>query len=92
EEQVMAADEFAMTPMMEMGHLQESLSEMDFTSLQGGALYLVTSMPADAVLECMEPYLRGVNCEVQYLVIRPEEEPERGPNMKVLSLGEMEDE
>lgn len=92
EEQVLAADDFAMTPMMEVGHLEESLSEFDFSTLQGGALYLVTSMPADSAVEALEPYLRGVNCELQYLIVRPEPEPERVPNMKVLTLTEMEDE
>lgn len=92
EEQVVAADEFAMSPMMEMGHLQEALSEMDFSTLQGGAFYLVTSMPPEAVLETMEPYLRGVHCELRYLVVRPEAESECGANMSVLTLTEMEDE
>lgn len=92
EEQVMAAEEFAMTPMMEMGSLEESLSELDFSSLQGGALYLVSSMPPERLEECLEPYLRGVNCELQYLVVRPGPESERGVNMKVLTLTEMEDE
>ncbi|MBQ8894929.1 MAG: DUF58 domain-containing protein [Clostridia bacterium] len=92
EEQVVAADGFAMTPMMEVGHLEESLSELDFSSLQGGALYLVSSMPPEGLMECLEPYLRGINCELQYLVVRPDLEPERGVNMKVLTLAEMEDE
>lgn len=92
EEQVMAADEFAMTPMMEIGSLEESLSELDLSALQGGALYLVTSMSPERLEECMEPYLRGVNCVLQYLVVRPQPEPERNAQMKVLTLTEMEDE
>ena len=91
EEQMIAAEEFAMSPMLDTGTLRESLNELDFSALQGGALYVNTSMPPNQLEECMEPYLRGVNCELQYLVIRPELEPERGLNMKVLTLTELED-
>ncbi len=86
EEQVLASEQFSMTPMMEGGTLRESLNELDFSSLQGGALYVITSMPPERLEECMEPYLRGLNCELQYLVVRPDFEPERGTNMKVLTL------
>ena len=91
EEQMIAAEEFAMSPMLDTGTLRESLNELDFSALQGGALYVISSMPPNQLEECMEPYLRGVNCELQYLVIRPELEPERGLNMKVLTLTELED-
>lgn len=91
EEQLVASDEFAMTPMMEAGSLEQSLSELDVHALQGGALYIITSMPADRLEECVEPYLRGVSCELQFLVVRPDAEPERGANMKVLTLTEMEE-
>jgi hypothetical protein len=92
EEQVLASKDFAMSPMMEAGSLEESLAELDFSALQGGALYIVTSMPPERLEECMEPYLRGINCELQYLVVRPTAEPERGVHMKVLTLTEMENE
>jgi len=91
EEQVLAAENFAMTPMMNSGTLRESLNELDFTSLQGGALYVITSMSPEKLEECTEPYTRGLNCELQYLVARPALEPERGVNMKVLPLAELED-
>lgn len=91
EDQILAAEEFSMTPMMELGTLEESLSALDFTALQGGALYLISSMPAKRLVECLEPYLRGISCTVQYLVVRPEAEAEQGPDMKVLTLTEMEE-
>ncbi len=91
EEQLIASDEFAMTPMMDAGSLEQSLSELDVQSLQGGALYIISSMPADKLEECVEPYLRGVSCELQFLLVRPEAEAERGANMKVLTLTEMEE-
>ncbi len=91
EDQILAAEEFSMTPMMELGTLEESLSALDFAALQGGALYLISSMPAKRLVECLEPYLRGISCTVQYLVVRPEAEAEQGPDMKVLTLTEMEE-
>lgn len=91
EDQILAAEEFSMTPLMELGTLEESLSALDFTALQGGALYLISSMPAKRLVECLEPYLRGISCTVQYLVVRPEAEAEQGPDMKVLTLTEMEE-
>ncbi len=90
EEQMAATDEFAMTPMMEAGSLEESLAELDVQALQGGALYIISSMPSDKLEERVESYLRGINCEKQYLLVRPTPEGEQGPHMKVLSLTEME--
>ncbi len=86
EEHALATDEIAMTPMMEGGSLEESLAAFDFTSLQGGAFYLISSMPTDRLEKCLEPFLKGINCERQFLVVRPQEEPERGAQMKVLTL------
>ena len=91
EEQVHAVEEFSMTPMMESGALQESLSAMDFSSLNGGTLYIVTSMPADQLRDCMEPYVRGLNCDVEYLVVRPQPETEQTPNTKIFTLAELEE-
>lgn len=90
EEQLAATDEFSMTPMMEGGSLEESLAELDVQALQGGALYIISSMPSDKMEERLEPYLRGINCEKQYLLVRPAPEGEQGPHMKVLTLTEME--
>ena len=91
EERVAATDEFAMIPMMVGGSLEESLAELDVQSLQGGALYVISSMPADKIQERMEPYLRGISCEKQFLLVRPEAEAERDVSMKVLTLTEMEE-
>lgn len=90
EEQLLAQDQFKMTPMMEAGSLEQTLSEVDFTALQGGALYVVTSCPAEELERLMEPYIRGVNCRLNYLVIRPEAEASRGDHMTVLTLSELE--
>ena len=91
EEQMAATDEFAMTPMMQSGSLEETMAELDVHALQGGALYVISSMPADKLEERLEPYLRGINCEKQFLLVRPEPEGETGVHMKVLTLTEMEE-
>lgn len=90
EEQMVASDEFAMTPMMEGGSLEDSLAELDVQALQGGAIYVISSMPAERLRERMEPYLRGINCEKQLLLVRPDPEAELDANMKILTLTEME--
>lgn len=91
EEQMAATDEFAMTPMMQSGSLEETMAELDVHALQGGALYVISSMPADKLEERLEPYLRGISCEKQFLLVRPEPEGETGVHMKVLTLTEMEE-
>ncbi len=91
EEQLAATDEFAMTPMMPSGSLEESLAELDVHALQGGALYIISSMPSDKLEERLEPYLRGISCEKQFLLVRPTPEGETGAHMKVLTLTEMEE-
>ncbi len=91
EEQIHAVETFSMSPMMESGALQESLSSMDFSALNGGTLYIVTSMPADQLRDCMEPYLPGLNCDVEYLMVRPQFEPEQTPNTKIFTLAELEE-
>ncbi len=91
EEHLAATDEFAMTPMMPSGSLEETLAELDVHALQGGALYIISSMPADKLEERLEPYLRGVSCEKQFLLVRPTPEGESGAHMKVLTLTEMEE-
>ncbi|MBR6793768.1 MAG: DUF58 domain-containing protein, partial [Clostridia bacterium] len=55
EEQMAATDEFAMTPMMQSGSLEETMAELDVHALQGGALYVISSMPADTREERLEP-------------------------------------
>ena len=90
EEQMLAADAFAMAPMMEAGGLEQTLHEMDFSALQGGALYVVSSMPPEELDRCLRPYVRGLNCELQYLVVRPGAEAPFGRHMKVISLQELE--
>lgn len=91
EEQMAATDEFAMTPMMQSGSLEETMAELDVHALQGGALYVISSMPSDKLEERLEPYLRGISCEKQFLLVRPEPEGESGVHMKVLTLTEMEE-
>ncbi|MBQ3083876.1 MAG: DUF58 domain-containing protein [Clostridia bacterium] len=90
EERLDAGDELAMTPMMEYGSFIQSLHEMDFNSLQGGALYVVSSMKSEQLVRAMEPYLRGLNCTVYYFSIRPEIEAEANPQVRVLTLTELE--
>ncbi len=90
EDRIAASDELAMSPMMESGSLLQSLHELDFGSLQGGALYMVSSMKPDALVRCLEPYLRGFNCTVYYFSVRPEWEPEENPHVKVWTLTELE--
>ena len=90
EEQMAVSDELAMSPMMKSGSLQESFQRIDFPSLQGGALYIITSMPAEKVPENVQPYLSGVNCAVQYLVVRPEAEEAETPGMRIIPLAELE--
>ncbi len=90
DEQVVAADSFAMAPMMEGGSLEQILPEVDFNSLQGGALYVVSSMPPEELDKCLRPYVRGLNCELQYLVVRPGAEAPFGNHMKVITLNELE--
>lgn len=91
EEQMAATDEFAMIPMMQSGSLEETMAELDVHALQGGALYVISSMPSDKLEERLEPYLRGISCEKQFLLVRPEPEGESGVHMKVLTLTEMEE-
>jgi len=90
EDRITASDQLALTPMMEGGSLEQSLQEMDFGALQGGALYVVSSMPSESLVHCLEPYLRGLNCTVYYFAIRPELEAEGDPKVKVLTLTELE--
>ncbi len=90
EEQILAQDRFKMTPMMEAGTIEQTLSEVDFSALQGGALYLITSCPTEELERAMEPYIRGVNCRLNYLVVRPTAESPRGDHMTVLTLSELE--
>ena len=90
EEQMVAADQLFMNPMKDSGRLEQALHDLDLSVLQGGALYVVTSMPSDDLKNCMETYLRGINCEQEFLVVRPEEEPVRLENMKVLALSDLE--
>ena len=91
EEQIHATEEFSMTPMMESGALQESLSALDLSSLNGGTLYVITSMPADQLRDCMEPYVGGLSCDVEYLLVRPRPEAEQTPNTKIFTLSELEE-
>ncbi len=90
EEQMAAADAFSMAPMMEGGSLEQILHEVDFNSLQGGALYVVSSMPPEELDKALRPYVRGLNCELQYLVVRPGAEAPYGRHMKVITLNELE--
>ncbi|MBQ6824018.1 MAG: DUF58 domain-containing protein [Clostridia bacterium] len=90
EDRINASDQLALTPMMEGGSLEQSLQEMDFGALRGGALYVVSSMPSEALVRCLEPYLRGMNCTVYYFSIRPELEAEGDPRVKVMTLTELE--
>ncbi len=92
EEQLQAEDSFRMTPMMEGGALEQTLSEVDFSALNGGALYIITSCSPERAKQAMEPYTRGLNCRLQYLVVRPKEEVPHGADMTVLSLAELEHE
>lgn len=89
EEQIEATETFAMVPMMEKGGLMQSLHEVDFSSLQGGALYVVSSMPAEDLEKCLRPYMRSVNCDLQFFVIRPEPEA-CNQRMKLITLKELE--
>ena len=89
EEQMVVADAFAMVPMREKGGIEQMLHEVDFTPLQGGALYVVSSMPAEDLEKCLRPYMRGVNCELQCFLIRPEEEACK-EQMKLITLTELE--
>ncbi len=91
EEQINALKTFSMSPMMESGTLQESLSSLDFSALNGGTLYIVTSMPADDLRDCMESYAPGLNCDVEILAIRPQPEAEQTPNTKIFTLAELEE-
>ncbi|MBQ7935394.1 MAG: DUF58 domain-containing protein [Clostridia bacterium] len=86
-----AQDLFAMTPMMGAGSLEQALSEVDFSSLNGGAFYVVTSCPAERLERTLEPFVRGLNCRLHYLVIRPEAEPAKGNHTTVMTLAELED-
>ena len=90
EEQMVAADQLFMNPMKDSGRIEQALHELDLSVLQGGALYVVTSMPSDDLKNCMETYLRGINCEREFIVVRPEEERVRHENMKVLALSDLE--
>lgn len=90
DEQLRAADTFAMTPMMDAGSFERTLHEVDFTALQGGALYIVSSMPPEELDKCLRPYLRGMNCDLQCFVLRPQEEASRGDHMRVMALDELE--
>lgn len=90
EEQIAAADSFAMAPMVEGSHLEQILQEVDFNALQGGALYVVSSMPPEELDKTLRPYVRGLNCELQYLVVRPGAEASVGRHTKVISLNELE--
>ena len=90
EEQLLAADQFAMAPMMDAGHLEQALGEVDFASLQGGALYVVSSMPTEDLENCLRAHLRGLSCDLQCFAIRPEAEPARNAQMTVMTLDELE--
>ncbi len=89
EEQMEVSEAFAMAPMMKRGSLEQSLSEVDFSSLQGGALYIVTSMPAEDLTKALRPYLLGANFDLQCILIRPEQEP-CNQQMKLILLEELE--
>lgn len=89
EEQIKAADVFAMAPMMEKGGLEQMLHEVDFSSLQGGALYVVSSMPAEDLEKCLRSYLRGLNCDLQCFLVRPAQEV-CNAQTKLITLSELE--
>lgn len=89
EEQIAVADAFAMVPMMKRGSLEQSLSEVDFSSLQGGALYIVTSMPAEELTKALRPYLLGSTFDLQCFLLRPEQEP-CNQQMKLITLEDLE--
>ena len=90
DELLMTLDHYKMTPMMESGSLEQMISEVNFSALNGGALYVITSCDPERVERAMEPYVRGLNCRLQYVVIRPKAEPERGRHMTVMTLAELE--
>ena len=90
EEQMLAADDFGMAPMMDSGHLEQALNELDFASLQGGALYVVSSMPAEDLERCLRAHLRGLSCDLQCFAVRPVIEPACNAKMKVMTLDELE--
>ncbi len=83
--------DFAMNPMPDRGTLEQTLSNLDAAALQGGALYIITSMPPEDLERSAADYLRGLNCSLNYLVLRPEEEAPRGENMKIITLRELEE-
>ncbi len=90
EEQIRAMDDFRMTPMMPGGALEQALTEIDFTALNGGALYLLTTCDAERAEQAIAPYLKGLNCRLHLFVIRPEPEKEQSKNMTVMTLSELE--
>lgn len=90
EGQMRAADAFAMVPMAERGTLEQTLHEMDFSALQGGALYVISSMDPEELEKCLQPYLAGLNCLLECIVIRPQMQAPRGDYMKVLPLAALE--
>ncbi len=87
---LMAMDHFRMAPMMEAGALEQMVGEVDFSALNGGALYVITSCDPERLERAMEPYVRGLNCRLQYIVIRPGSEGPRGNHMTVMTLAELE--
>lgn len=91
EEQLLADEQFNMTPMLGGGQIYESIREIDVAALQGGAFYVISSMNSKELWEMVSEELQGINCHVQYLVVRPEAEEEYGGNMKVITLAELEE-
>ncbi len=89
-EQMLADEQFAMSPMPAGGRIYETLREMDVGALQGGALYVVSSMDSKTLWETVSEELEGINCKVQYLVVRPQIQQEYGSDMKVITLSELE--
>lgn len=89
EEQMEIAEAFAMAPMMKRGSLEQTLSEVDFSALQGGALYVVSSMPAEDLTKALRPYLLGATFDLHCILLRPAEEP-CNEQVKLITLEELE--
>jgi uncharacterized protein (DUF58 family) len=91
ESQVKLSDELAMSPMMEKGLLEQTLCELDFTALQGGALYVISSMKPEELEKCVRPHIYGLDCDFKCIALRPQAEGAL-EHIQVVSLAELEGE
>lgn len=90
-EHMLADDAFRMTPMMDFGNIHEAMRELDLSALQEGALYVISSLEGKQIFETVRQELEGVNCRIEFLVVRPEPEAEYGTAMKMMTLAELEE-